>query len=126
MQIKSVDNYTFGSKNTFLLKSWHATSKVEQDYYRSLRHEAKSRLNYIKFKKDLRNVDRHSDLETLEDNYEVTVGLVKTLYHRLMSVIYKTKSHKEFPNRFAEPDDKLAKVKRHYKIKEDYMHLIKS
>ena len=108
-----------------MLKSWHASSAAEADYYRSLRYEARSRLNYMKFNRAIRKVNKHSDLETCEDNYEVTFGIVKTLYHGLMGVIYKTKSHKAFPNRFAEPDDKLAKVKRHYKIKENYKHLIK-
>ena len=125
MQIKTVDNNAFGCKNTFLLKSWHALSNIEMDYYRSLHHEAKSRINFIKFNKSYRNVTKHSELETLEDNYEVTLGLAKMFYYKLMSVVHEIISHKVFPNRFAEPDNIHARVRRNYKIKENYKHLIK-
>lgn len=114
-------NVVFGNKNTFLNKAKNAVNPVEKNYWESLHNEAKARLSYKKFGK------AEQELSNLGDNKPLSFfkSLLKMGYRKIESAVYEVKAYNKFPSRYAEPDNFNAVVDRHYKIKENYKHLIK-
>ena len=113
MQIKRLEiNKTIGIKNTFLNKAKNSRSMVNRNYWESLHYEAKSRLNYIKFKNAEQDL-----MKTDEKPIPLIKAFAKMAYRKIMSGIYEGKAYSKFPHRFYEPDNTInAGEERFYKI----------
>ena len=117
MQVHSVqnNNTNFGNKNTFLNRAKNARNIVERQYWESLHNEAKSKLNYRKFKKT------EKELENTDGNFLSFFKVIsKMAYRKVLSGIYSGRAYGKFPNRYIGPDNLLAEEERFYKIKKYY------
>ena len=112
MKVQPIDSRSFASKNTYLQKSKYSVTKLERDYFKSLHKEAIARRAYLDFNK------AEFDLVNYDGNMWRSIKLFsKMVSNKLRSVIYETSAYNAFPNRFVEPDDKLADPWRHYHLK---------
>ncbi|MGN0031557.1 MAG: hypothetical protein ACI37Q_06360 [Candidatus Gastranaerophilaceae bacterium] len=104
---------SFKAKNTFLNKAKNSKYVIDNDYWKSLHHEAKSRLSYRSFKnarQELGQVDKTKPLSFLKT-------FSKMLLNGFQSEFHTNVAYYKFPDRFIRPDDLRSVEPRFYKIK---------
>ena len=118
MNIKSVENVSFGGvKNTFLNKAKNAHGIINKKYSQSLHHEAKARLEYVKYQNASQELDNMDFDWSLKSIAKATKTVLEMVNHKLSSVKHQTAAYDKFPERFFDDMD----ADRHYKIPLSYL-----
>ena len=118
MQVQSINNISFSSKNTYLERSKHAVTKLEKNYFKSLHHEAMARKLYLDYRKAESQLEEFEEgVNSLEDAWKVIKIFARMTSKKISSARSEADAYQAFPNRFIEPDDKNAYPWRHYKLK---------
>ena len=115
IQNLSQTDYTtsFKSKNTFLNKAKNSKLVIDNDYWKSLHHEAKARLKYRDFKNALQELNQADKTKP----FALLKTFSKMLLNRFQSEVHTNIAYYKFPDRFIRPDDLRSVEPRFYKIK---------
>ena len=117
MEVQSVGNINFGAKNTYLQKSKHSATKLEQKYFKSLHFEALSRMHYLKYQKLDEQLVNVGDLSSTKEVWNALKLFGAMLKQKVKSALYAGDAYGELPDRFIEADNKYVYPHRHYQLK---------
>ena len=111
----SQSNYStsFKAKNTFLNKAKNSKFVIDNDYWKSLHHEAKARLNYRSFKNALQELTQTDKTKPL--SFFKTFS--KMILKGFQSEVHTNIAYYKFPDRFIRPDNLHSVEPRFYKLK---------
>lgn len=117
MDVYSIDNTSFTSKNTYLQKSKHSVTELERKYFRSLHKEAKARKFYQDYLATENELAEYGNINSMKDTFDIIKIFARMASKKLNSIICSDRAYKAFPNRFVEPDNKLNYPWRYYQLK---------